>query len=243
MDRQSRKRTEAALARGKPSRRPRECILIICEGEETEPNYFNSLWRHIRLRTVEVKVVGQGAEILGVVAAALQLRDEREDDARESVQTAPFDEVWCVVDTESRNHNPSWERGVDKATSNGLRLAWSNPCFEYWILLHFDRVGRNFYGYEGIKPHLRRHIPTYEKASDYFEVLAPRIPRAIENSKGVHRAQWQDTPRAIDCNPATTAHELVERLIEVAGMTVDQYRSRYPLREQTKRKSIRARRS
>jgi len=123
MGRQSRTRPESALGRGRRTRPPRECILIVCEGEQTEPNYFNSLWRHIRLKTVDVKVVGQGAEILGVIDAAIQLRDERENEAKDSIQTAPFDEVWCVVDTECRNDNPSWERGVDKARSNRLRLA------------------------------------------------------------------------------------------------------------------------
>ncbi len=239
----SRKRTEAALARGKSSRRPRECILIVCEGAETEPNYFNSLWRHIRLRTVDVRVVGQGAEIRGVVDAAIRLREERDHEARESVQTAPFDEVWCVVDTECRNDNPSWEPGVDQARSNDLRLAWSNPCFEYWILLHFDRVGRSFNGYEAIKSHVRKHIPNYDKTSDYFAILAPRIPQAIENSKSIHRTQWQHTPRSIDCNPATTVHELVERLIEVAGMTVEKYRERNPVPEQTEARGKRTKRS
>jgi len=133
--------------------------------------------------------------------------------------------------------------GVDKAKSNDLRLAWSNPCFEYWILLHFEKVGRSFNGYEGIKPHVRKHIRGYEKASDYFEILATRIPHAIENSKAIHRAQWQNTPRSIDCNPGTTVHELVERLIEIVGMTVEQYQERYPLPEHMDPKSKRARRS
>ena len=147
------------------------------------------------------------------------------------------------MDTECRNDHPSWEPGVDKAKSNGLRLAWSNPCFEYWILLHFDRVGRSFNGYGGIKPHVSKHIPNYEKATDHFKILAPRIPRAIENSKLIHRTQWQNTPRFIDCNPATTVHELVERLIEIVGMTVEQYQKRYPLPEPAEAKGKRSRRS
>ncbi len=181
----------------------------------------------------DVEIVGAGAEIIGVVALAIELRQERETAAEESNRLAPFDEVWCVVDTERRNDNPSWERGIDRVRATGLKLAWSNPCFEFWLLLQFELIGRVFDGYEVLRPFLRRHIRRYEKSVDCFEQVAPRVPTAIENSKQTHRAQWQDTPRSIDCNPATTVHELVERLMEVAEMTIEQYQARFPLPETT----------
>lgn len=136
-----------------------------------------------------------------------------------------------MVDTERRNDNPSWERGVDRIKATGLKLAWSNPCFEFWLLLHFELIGRIFDGYAALRPFLTKHIPRYEKNMDCFEQLAPRVPTAIVNSKQIHRAQWRNTPKSIDCNPATTVHELVERLMEVAGMTVEQYRARFPIPE------------
>jgi len=194
------------------------------------------------LKTVEIKVVGQGAEILGVVNAAIQLRNERESEAIDSVQTAPFDEVWCVVDTECRNDNPSWDAGVDKARSNHLKFAWSNPCFEFWLLLHFELIGRSFDGYAVLRPFLSKHIHYYEKTMDCLEQLAPRVPMAIENSRQIHRAQWQDTPRSIDCNPGTTVHELVERLMQVAGMTIEEYQARFRAPETKPKKHPRPRR-
>ena len=100
MGRQSRRIPEKALGRGRPSRRPRDCILIVCEGTVTEPSYFESLWRKIRLNTVEVEIAGEGAEISRVVHVALRRKEERDDEARNSPRFAPFDEVWCVVDTE-----------------------------------------------------------------------------------------------------------------------------------------------
>jgi len=241
--RRSRRRSEDALRRGKPLRRPRDCVLIVCERSVTEPGYFKSLWKMIRLNTVEVEIAGEGVEISGVVDAAIQRRMEREEEARSSPRIAPFDEVWCVVDTERRHDNASWDRGVDRATSTGLNLAWSNPCFEYWILLHFEKVGRSFDGYSALRPCVSRHIKHYRKQLDCFEDLAPRIPAAIENSKQIHRSQWQNTPKPIDCNPATKVDELVERLIQVAGMTVEEYQARYPVPESERPKGKRGRRS
>lgn len=222
-------RPEIALGRGRPTRRPRECILVVCEGTETEPNYLRSLRRAIGLSTLEVEIVGEGVEIVGVVAEAIRRRDERETAAEGSNRLAPFDEVWCVADTERKKDNPSWERGVDRARATDLKLAWSNPCFEFWLLLHFELIGRSFDGYAVLRPFLSRHLRRYEKSMDCFEQLAPRVPTAIENSKTIHRGQWQNTPKSIECNPGTTVHELVERLMEVAEMTIEQYRARFPI--------------
>ena len=239
----SRVRLETELGRRRPTRRPRECVLVVCEGVETEPNYLEALRKSINLSTLDVEIVGEGAEIVGVVAEAIRLKEEREAAAKESVHLAPFDEVWCVVDTERRNDNPSWDRGVDRASALGLRLAWSNPCFEFWLLLHFERIGRSFDGFAVLRPFLSRHIRHYEKSMDCFGQLAPNVPTAIENSKHIHRAQWQDTPRPIDCNPATTVHVLVERLMEVAGITIAEYQARYPMPETKPKKAKRYRRS
>jgi len=229
MSRRSRVRHVSNLGRQRQTRRPRQCILIVCEGVETEPNYLKSLRYKIGLTTVDVEIVGEGAEIIGVLNAAERLRKERAAEAEVSSRRAPFDEVWCVVDTERRNDNHSWARGVEFARVHDLKLAWSNPCFEYWLLLHFERIGRSFDGYSAIKPRLKKHITHYEKSADCFEVLAPRIPTAIRHSKQIHAAQWRDSANAMDCNPATTVHELVEDLISVAEMTVEQYENQNPV--------------
>jgi hypothetical protein len=236
-------RPETALGRGRPTREPRECILVVCEGEETEPNYLKSLRRAISLSSLEVEIVGQGAEIVRVVDQAIRLRAERATESEESIRLAPFDEVWCVVDTECRSDNPSWKRGVDRSRASGLKLAWSNPCFEFWLLLHFERIGRSFDGYARVRPVLTRHIRHYEKSKDCFEQLAPRIPTAIEHSKQIHRSQWQDTPNAIDCNPGTTVHELVEKLIQLAGMTIEEYQASFPLPDPGPRRGKRVQRT
>jgi hypothetical protein len=50
-------------------------------------------------------------------------------------QLKDFDEIWIVFDTDvlpaDRLHN-----GVAYAASKGVKVASSEPCFEYWLLLH-----------------------------------------------------------------------------------------------------------
>jgi hypothetical protein len=45
------------------------------------------------------------------------------------------DEVWCVFDVDE---HPKLAEARDQANANGIQLAVSNPCFELWLLLHFQ---------------------------------------------------------------------------------------------------------
>ena len=51
-----RKRGAAPYGRRGPVREPRATVLIVCEGESTEPNYFRELKRRARLANVNVVV-------------------------------------------------------------------------------------------------------------------------------------------------------------------------------------------
>lgn len=78
-------------------------------------------------------VVGAAhGEPLGLVRAAVahQQRARLEGDA--------FDEVWCVMDVENPAPHPSLEEALRLARRNRIRCALSNPCFELWLILHFD---------------------------------------------------------------------------------------------------------
>lgn len=227
MSRRNRVRVERDLQRDSRNRPPRKCVLIVCEGAKTEPMYWRSLRHALGLRTVEVEIVGEGAEIIGLVDKAIELRNERIEKSKSSNMFAEYDEIWCVVDTEREVDNPSWNNGENRAKENGIRLAWSNPCFEFWLLLHFERIGRSFDGYHAVRKVLKRYIKDYQKNVNYFAKLAPSMHQAIERSKAIHQAQWRNTRRIIDKNPATTVHELVESMLSISDTTIDRFRERY----------------
>ena len=128
------------------TRKSRERILIVCEGDKTEPKYFESLRAEFKLGTVIVVEGGEwGSAPISVVDYALS-RDERVSRRRKTRQKGqtsepPFGEVWCVFDVDQHE---SFHRAVDKARANGLELVVSNPAFEYWYLLHFKETDRPF---------------------------------------------------------------------------------------------------
>lgn len=71
-------------------------ILIVCEGEKTEPNYFIGARDHYKLNTANVEVTGEcGSDPMSIVNFAKQ-RYRQEKDLGDS-----FDKVFCVFDKDT----------------------------------------------------------------------------------------------------------------------------------------------
>ena len=106
-------------------------ILIVCEGEKTEPNYFRSFDRYRKGNVVyELTLDGGRMNTVGVVDKAISLRDKA---------NIPYDRVWAVFDKDgfpAKNFNTA----IAKANQNHIECAWSNEAFELWYLYHFQNV-------------------------------------------------------------------------------------------------------
>ena len=114
------KKSRSYLSRSKPLLKKKKRILIICEGENTEPTYF----KNFRLSTAEIKVVGYGMSAVELIHKTLRMPDLKE-----------YDEVWCVYDRDDRFD--SFNRSLILAKENNINVAYSIQAFEYWIFLHF----------------------------------------------------------------------------------------------------------
>lgn len=185
------------------NRTPRACILIVCEGSKTEPNYF----RRFPVTSLSVEVVGSGSETESVVSHAESL-------VRRSQNR--YDQVWCVFDRDSFPPE-RFNRALERAVRRGFHVAWSNECFEIWYILHFcyldAAVSRDTYN-ERLSGHLS---VSYRKNSvDIFDRLLPRVQEALRNAKRL-RASYSQSGQLLNpekANPATTVDLLVELLLQ-----------------------------
>ena len=177
-------------------REQREKFLIVCEGEKTEPNYFESF----RVPKDVVKVVGLGANTLSLVKKAIELQNQ--DD---------YDQVWCVFDRDSfpaQNFN----NARSLARERGISVAYSNEAFELWYLLHF------YYYDTGISRDLYKGKLTkclgckYEKNDpDMYETLEDKQKDAIRNAEKLLQSYGPQHNPEKD-NPCTAVHQLVQEL-------------------------------
>lgn len=110
-------------------REVKQSFLIICEGVNTEPDYFNAF----RLTSANIKAVGQGLNTVGLVQKALRMKEEERKKGRE------YDQCWVVFDKDDFPDR-DFNRAIGMAEAGGMRVAYSNQAFEYWFLLHYNLV-------------------------------------------------------------------------------------------------------
>ena len=165
---------------------------------------------------VDVEIVGEGAAPITVVDRAIELRQERKHLAKRSLTKAAYEVVYCVIDVEAPKAE-SLSRAVNKAEGNRLEVILSNPCFEYWYILHFRKTSAPFSTSQEAKSALRREHGAYcESDTTIFDVVYPKTADAIKHSKEVLREQHDDAENLCDCNPSTHVHKIVEYLQNAA---------------------------
>lgn len=111
-----------------------------------------------------------------------------------------FDRICFIIDRDresfvSSPKNNQYQYVIDKCKETGFGLYVTNPCFEFWLLLHFDGVfeldrekllknpkvtAKRRY----VEQELRRLWPGYKKSSYRAEELVRDIDNAIEHEKG-----------------------------------------------------------
>ena len=178
------------------SREPLQRFLIVCEGEKTEPVYFQGF--HVP-SVVTVKVKGLAKDPLTLVERAHTLRGKER-----------YDQVWCVFDKDDV-FPERFNRALSLAKRRKIKVAYSNQSFELWYLLHFHychvAMGRNEY----VRKLSRELARAYQKNDDaLYQILLPRQKGAIAHAK---RLLGEYSPRnpAFD-DPSMTVHLLVEEL-------------------------------
>lgn len=202
-------------SRRKTKQRSGDLILIVCEGERTEPIYFNALKQERKLSSVTVKHARGATAPRQVVERAIVLRDERARAARRG-EDVPFDQVWCVVDgdgtgaVEAAHVLAEEDRKKCGKKKAGIQIADSMPCFELWLLLHFRYTTAPEDNSSGLEGALSSVIGRpYEKNAPPMEELLPRIEDAVQNAERLANHCEQSNTQ----NPHTAVHELVKVLL------------------------------
>lgn len=196
-------RKEHSLKRSYGFRIPKKSFLIVCEGENTEPEYFSAF----RLTSATIKAVGKGLGTMSLVNEALAIRKAEKDRGKS------FDYCWVVFDKDDYN---DFDESIAYANENGFNVAYSNQAFELWFLLHFSlyhgALHRNKYA-EKLSKHLGEQ---YSKKAGFVKKLYERIKpleqTAIQNAEILFAEKAGVAPS--EAESSTTVHELVKSLNE-----------------------------
>lgn len=193
-------------ASGRRKRNP--VVYLICEGSETEIRYF----KKFRSRECNIDIVP--------IPSQYKSADKLVQKARATIGYSPYypdegDIIWCVFDRDD-NTNAMLSKAKQMAIKEGYQIAFSNPSFEVWFLLHFNNQTTPVENCETAIKLLKKkgRLEQYEKNKEVYEQLKPLQEAAIDRAKkrvSVLQAEHTEI-LSRESNPVTTVAELVEYL-------------------------------
>lgn len=188
--------------------------LIVCEGKQTEPNYFNGLRKKINEKYgIKVDVLIPSIEVKGTGKNTTDLVNYT--DKYVNYANKRYGEVWVVFDKDDYN-DEQFDKAIDNCNYN---VAWSNPNFELWLLSHLKRVSRVISKDEVLdklgKEFQNNGLGIYKKNDDkIFDKITKdgRLDTAIKNCECMENLNRNG--QASQRNPMSRVYKIVEGLKE-----------------------------
>lgn len=185
-------------------------IRIICEGLKTEPNYFNGWLKANGYVAANPAFKAKDNSPRGVVKEA---KEEYKKARRLKIPPEKIF-VWAVFDKDGHAGVPE---AIDEAVNSDIQFAFSNICFEFWILLHYERTTKAFSNDDEVIAFIRHNYdPDYGKSNDHFARLKHKIEYAIGNGDWLIDQYWQFDDRPFwEKNPYSNVHDMMNQIKEV----------------------------
>lgn len=188
--------------------------LIICEGKQTEPNYFNGLKKAINKKyenKVEVLIPSIDVKGTGMNTTSLVKYTQRTINHSNKV----YGQVWVVFDKDDYS-----DKQFDSAIKNcDYNVAWSNPNFELWLLSHFKKVNRFIskddvlqelskeFQKNGLGEYAKNDVNIFDKV-----IKDGKLYTAIKNCE--YMEELNKEGQASQRNPMTKVYKIVDGLKE-----------------------------
>lgn len=186
-------------------RRTNPVFFIFCVGKKTEVNYFSKLLNN------------QGLSPNNIISNPISPDQLNEFAKNHSKKYGKNDQVWVVFDKD----NFLKENFNSAVSDKDVKVAWSNPSFELWFLLHFvDWKSRidNKTLIEKLEENVKSTHKGYKYTKncnlifDYLVTLGKR-DIAIERASKLN-SDYEGYSNYADQNPNTTVHLLVKEILK-----------------------------
>lgn len=233
-------------------------FIIFCEDETSEPIYF----KYFETAKIKVNVVeGQKSNFDNVVNAIAHCKTTGLIQTIEGAEKIITEDtrVWCVFDFDEDSnaeadkkarHAIKFDESIAIAEDKGIQVAWSNDCFELWVLLHFEDLN-------GDDPANKQRDTFYNRLTEIFknrpnpnedlvkalkyqkfayktelkresnfrsivrEAMIPNTAVAIERARALIKFHLDNKRgKPSEKSPCTLIYLLVEELIKLGGKQV-----------------------
>lgn len=192
------------VERKKAQRELKDAILILTEWTKTEPSYFKKLCKYYELTNYTIKPA-KHSDCNSIINEAIRIKKRKE-----------YQEIWCVFDYDN---NPNFNTAIQQWKHERIYIAYSNLCFEFWILLHFNdyTCWSWFNSSQELLDILLHSLPEWFKFDEtknvdeeLFKKMQLSQSEAIVRAKRIDSEHWNKSDS--QKNPNTTVYALVEKI-------------------------------
>lgn len=213
----SKNRRPSNLRYGRRNREPKRRFILFCEGENTEPQYFDAFRLICKNALVDVEIVpGVGVPMTIAEKAIERARSEGFGRFRRNKELfEKNDQIWAIFD---RDAHPNFNNAVNECEQNDIKVGRSNPCFELWLILHEQDYDAH-QGRHQVQKLLGELRPEYNKkgakAPDFQEMVT-----RVGEAEGRSKKQLEDREKDGNPygNPSTTVGLLTRAIREADGL-------------------------
>ncbi len=204
-------RSTRPLGRKAKKKDTKQKIIIVSEGKNTEPEYFKNFQAEYKSTLVELKIVGAAGDPKRIVEKAIDLKREEARNAKKSRNSFESNfSVWAVFDRDEHNYV---SEAKQQAKDQGIRVIFSNPCFELWPILHYEYHAAPLHRHKMQKKLadlMDGYDPKRSKSLNYQE-LAGEYEHAKSRAKKLETEQTE--AGSPDGNPVTNVYDLCDVII------------------------------
>lgn len=199
-------------------------IVIASEGKDTERIYFKALAKEYSNPRVHVHILERSEAEQNNSSpehVLKQLNNYKEQYALEA-----DDELWLVVDKDRWTEAMLSRVATECAQDDYMHMALSNPCIEFWLLLHLvdvslltheeqlqwlenRRKSRNTDPY--LKVRLRQEMGSYHESAYDAQMLIANVETAIERARALDKNSADRWPQTLGTRVYLLAESIMNR--------------------------------
>jgi hypothetical protein len=180
----------------------RNFFVIAAEGQETEKHYFEALQVWLKTHSqqnsqnpiVKIEFLERKEEDKSKSSADKVI--EQLDKYKKQYSIEEQDELWLVLDRDRQNFKiKNLAEIVQQCKQKSYELAITNPCFEFWLLLHLanfrdykvedllNNTKKSSTSKRFLETELTKYLGSYSKSSYQAMTLIEKIDFAISQAQ------------------------------------------------------------
>lgn len=197
-------------------------IVIASEGKDTERIYFKALAKEYANPRVHVHILNRCEDEKNNSSPEHVLKQL--NDYKGQYELESDDELWLVIDRDRWTEAMLSHVTKECAQDSYLHVALSNPCFEFWLLLHLvdatlltseeqqqwmDNRRRSKNAEPYLKVRLRQEMGSYHEADYDAQMLIEHVEDAIVRARALDKNTTDRWPQTL----GTRVHLLAESVV------------------------------